>query len=323
LRFIFQNSLPVYLAPPTKRMTNFSSAKSVSPLKQSPCDLCGSVEVQECFTAKDRLNLSEDSFRIVVCRGCGVLRTLPEMTETELAKFYPNDYWGGEPTEEWIQSSQADKTEFLKASNLAGGQILDVGCGAGFFLRALNAKNWERFGVEISPEAAQAAANVLGNARIFTGTIFDAALENEFFDTVAFWSALEHTNQPRAQLLEARRILKPGGTLIIQVPNAASYQAKYFKGDWFALDAPRHRYHFNLPTLNRALQDAEFEIYNTSFHSKVHNAHALRQSLKSKLWPSAFTRPLFLFSIPFLKPFDYYMSYRKLGATLTVAARAI
>jgi hypothetical protein len=117
--------------------------------------------------------------------------------------------------------------------------------------------------------------------------------------------------------------LKRQGTLIIQVPNAASYQAKYFKGDWFALDAPRHRYHFSLHTLGHALLDTGFEIYNTTFHSKVHNAHALRQSLKAKLWHSKFKRPLFLLSIPFIKPFDYVMTSRNQGATLTVAARAM
>ncbi len=287
------------------------------------CDLCGSPEIRTCFTTTDRLNLSEEVFYIVECKGCGVLRTLPEMSEEALAKFYPNDYWGGEPTAEWIQTSQADKTAFVEACRLEGGRILDVGCGAGFFLRALKANRWERFGVEISPEAASAAASVLGATHIFTGTIFDVTLESNFFDAVTFWSALEHTNQPRVQLCEARRLLIDGGTLIIQVPNVASYQAKFFKGNWFALDAPRHRYHFSLQTLKQVLQSSGFEIYKTSFHSKVHNAHALRQSLKARLWPSPFKRPLFLIAIPFLKPFDYLLSAQNQGATLTVAARAV
>lgn len=287
------------------------------------CEICGSNDWRQLFAAEDRLHLSKAAFQIVECAACGVRRTLPEMSEEELAKFYPDDYWGGIPTESWIQSSQSDKTEFVKKCRLESGRILDVGCGAGFFLRALPENQWQRYGVEIGDEATHAAIQVLGSGKIFKGTLIEAKFEDAFFDVVTFWSALEHTNAPRANLSEARRILKPGGTIIVQVPNAASYQAKIFKGDWFALDAPRHRYHFNLQTLKRVLEDTGFAMYQSTFHSKVHNSHALRQSLKARLWHKSLPkRAAFLFAIPFLKPFDFFMSSLDQGATMTVAARA-
>ena len=133
------------------------------------------------------------------------------------------------------------------------------------------------------------------------------------------WSALEHTNHPRATLQEARRILKPGGSLILQVPNAGGYQLKLFGGRWFALDAPRHRYHFNERTLYTTLTESGFSIYRKTLFSRPHNAHALRQSLKAVLWPKL-TRTLFYLSIPFLKPFDLLMTSLGTGATLTIAA---
>ncbi len=301
-----------------------SSSQISSNFQNRRCDICGSKDWRQLFVTYDRLRISEESFQIVECADCGVLQTLPEMSEDDLAKFYPNDYWGGEPSEKWIQSSQSDKTDFVKRCHLEGGRILDVGCGAGFFLQALSEKKWLRYGVEIGVEAASAAANILGSENIFKGTLVEAKFEGAFFDVVAFWSALEHTNAPRANLIEARRILKPGGTIIVQVPNAASYQAEIFKGDWFALDAPRHRYHFNLQTLKRVLEDTGFEIYLSTFHSKVHNSHALRQSLKAKLWHKSLPkRATFLLTIPFLKPFDFSMSSLNKGATMTVAARAI
>jgi SAM-dependent methyltransferase len=288
----------------------------------SNCDICGSIDYRLCFTTKDRLQLTREIFQIVECAGCGVLRTLPEIDEVELSRFYPNDYWGAEPSLDWIRKSQADKTDFLKECQLTSGRILDIGCGAGFFLRALDAKRWDCFGVEISRDAATAAANAIGEERIFPGTIIDARLPAQSFDTVTFWSALEHTTHPQAQLIEAHRILKTGGTLIVQVPNSASYQARYFKGDWFALDAPRHRYHFNLETLTGVLQGTGFQPKYSTFNSAVHNAHALRQSLKTKLWGSPIKRPIFLLSLPFLKPFDRLLSSKNRGATLTVAAQA-
>jgi len=193
---------------------------------QPNCELCGAEAARELYIARDRLGNSKAEFRIARCLGCGVLRTLPQMTERELAPFYPDDYWGDEePSSDWIRSSQADKTRFVEACNLAGGRILDVGCGAGFFLRALDQQKWDRYGVEPGRRSALVAARALGQNRVFAGALKEASHEDSFFDVVAFWSSLEHTNEPRAHLIEARRILKTGGTLIIQVPNAASYQA--------------------------------------------------------------------------------------------------
>lgn len=290
------------------------------------CGVCGSTAARELYTARDRLRNSDEAFAIAQCEGCGVLRTLPEMDEGELSKFYPDDYWGGEPTRAWIESSQAEKTRFLSRCGLDGGSILDVGCGAGFFLRALDPAKWDRFGVETGESASKAAGQALGRDRVFTGALAGSQWPDSKFDVVSFWSALEHTNEPRAGLIEARRILKTGATVIIQLPNAASYQARLFRGDWFALDAPRHRYHFGLEVLGRLLSETGFEIYRVTYLSKTHNAHALRQSLKSRLAgrsSNAFERALFYLSIPFISPCDLLMSAMGKGATLTLAARAV
>src|SRR5262245_50525610 len=296
------------------------------------CAVCGSTSARELYTARDRLSNTDQSFTIARCLGCGVLRTLPEMTDAELASYYPDDYWGNadEPSQQWIESSQSEKTHFINrligGSALGRSSILDVGCGAGFFLRALNSKKWDRYGVEISPTAATLAEQALGGGHVFAGGLIDAAWPDLKFDVVTLWSELEHTREPRANLKEAKRIIKRGGSLIVQLPNAGSYQSRLFGGDWFALDAPRHRYHFTLPVLEQLLSGTGFEVYRVSYFSKSHNAHALRQSLKRKLLgrqAGAFYRAVFLLSSPLIKPFDLLMSAVGSGATLTVAAESV
>ena len=286
--------------------------------------MCGTSAARHLYSARDRLGNSDHEFWIGACSGCGVLRTLPAMAEGELAAFYPDEYWGieSEPAQNWIESSQADKLQFLSACKLTSGRILDVGCGSGFFLRSLDPGRWDRAGVEISTGAAEAARRAIGSDRIFTGTLNQAVYADSSFDVITLWSALEHTNQPRATLVEARRILKPGGSLIVQVPNADSYQLRLFSGDWFALDVPRHRYHFTPGKLESLLSGTGFSSYHRTFFSKAHNAHALRQSLKARLWPTHSTRALFYLSIPFIKPVDFVLSALGRGATLTIAARA-
>lgn len=295
---------------------------------ETACDLCGSTTVRELYTARDRLRNADTLFRVTECGGCGVWRTLPEMSEAELANYYPRDYWGdeAEPSQRWIESSQFEKTQFLKRCGLTDGRILDVGCGSGFFLRALDAEKWDRYGVEIGESASNFAELAIGSARVLNGTLDQAKWPDSTFDVVTLWSSLEHTNHPRANLGKARRITKLGGSVIVQLPNAASYQARMFGGDWFALDVPRHRYHFTLPLLTRLLSESGFEIYRVTFRSKAHNSHALRQSLKTKLIGNnkrLLGKAQFFLLIPFIKPFDWMMTMLSEGATLTVAARAV
>jgi SAM-dependent methyltransferase len=292
----------------------------------SACDVCGSFSVRELYTALDRLCNDGQLWTIAQCSGCGVLRTLPELSDAELARYYPDEYWGApEPSQKWINSSQSEKTRFLSRCGLDGGKILDVGCGSGFFLRALDPTKWDRFGIEPSKAAAKEAERFIGAGQVIAGTMTQSGLPDASFDVVTLWSALEHANEPRAYLREAKRLVKPGGTLVVQLPNAASYQARVFQGDWFALDAPRHRYHFTLPLLQKLFSDTGFEFYHATYFSKAHNSHALRQSLKIRLLrrDSSFHRALFYLSIPFIKPFDAVMSALDRGATLTVAARSV
>jgi 2-polyprenyl-3-methyl-5-hydroxy-6-metoxy-1,4-benzoquinol methylase len=249
------------------------------------------------------------------------------MSEGELSVYYPNDYWGEArpPSLAWIRSSQREKTEFLGRCGLSGGRILDVGCGAGLFLRALEGEAWERFGVETGSEASRLAAEWLGADRIFNCGLIEAKLGPTSFDVVTLWSALEHMNHPRINLIEARRLVKPGGAIIVQVPNASSYQARLFKGNWFALDVPRHRYHFSFSVLKALLSDAGFRIYRTTYFSKAHNAHAFRQSLKTAFsaGESRAGFGAFCIAIPVIKPIDFAFTVLGGGATITVAACAV
>lgn len=249
------------------------------------------------------------------------------MDYPELARFYPEDYWGlaSEPSDDWVHRSQSEKTRFLSECGIKQGRILDVGCGSGFFLRALDPARWERFGVETGGKAVSLARKAIGKQNVFEGTLLDAQLDASSFDVVTFWSSLEHSNEPRDNLVAARRVIRAGGTVIVQVPNVDSYQARAFKGDWFALDAPRHRYHFSHETLGTLLGRTGFSPYRFTFRSKSHNSHALKQSLKARLVLNSrgLLRPaLFYLSVRLLKPVDYAMTKLSTGATLTIAARA-
>ncbi|MGH9946200.1 MAG: class I SAM-dependent methyltransferase [Pyrinomonadaceae bacterium] len=288
------------------------------------CAICRSEHSTALFSAFDRLEIAKEPFTIAKCSDCGVLRTLPAMSDYELSRYYPHDYWGDEPTAEPFLPRPTEQTKFLERSGMLGGRILDVGCGSGFFLRSLDPTLWDRMGVEIGREAAAVARKFIGNENIFESDFSSAKFGDAVFDIVTFWSSFEHLGNPTEALDETHRVLKPGGTLILQVPDAASYQARFFKGNWFSLDAPRHRYHYDFPFLKDLLASKGFDAYLSAGHSRTHDHHALRQSLKALLRHKSFFKDtLYLLTKSFTRPVDAALSLFDIGATITLAARKL
>jgi SAM-dependent methyltransferase len=134
---------------------------------------------------------------------------------------------------------------------------VDVGCGTGKDLVRFQEAGWKVTGVEISPYAASLARARLG-CEVVSGHFDEAHLEGRLFDVVRLSHVLEHLPSPRKSLTKMHRLLRPGGLLWIEVPNAASLERRLFHRYWFQWDLPRHLYHFTSTTLVRLLRDAGF-----------------------------------------------------------------
>jgi len=163
---------------------------------------------------------------------------------------------------------------------IGGGRILDVGCGAGLFLLALDGRRWERTGVE-PIHAAIAAVRTAGFADIdwSEGDLFDLNAPERSFDCITFWSVVEHLSQPRRTLTEAARLLRPGGKIFVSVPNFASLQSTVFGRHWYHLDLPRHLHHFTVDSLNRLSRQAGLQPVRRFARLEV--LHGMKQSLLS------------------------------------------
>ena len=102
--------------------------------------------------------------------------------------------------------------------------------------------------------------------------ILDAELPSSAYDVVAFWHVLEHLDDPVAALHRVRPTLRPGGCLIIEVPNWSSLIARLTGSYWFHLDLPRHRVHFTPASLRRAVALADFRVIRLEH---IPNPHGL------------------------------------------------
>ncbi len=151
------------------------------------------------------------------------------------------------------------KRRRLVTRYVSGGQLLDVGCGAGHFLDEMRgARGWQVRGVEPSAGAAQAAQD--RGLDVYPGDLAAAGFPDGAFDAVTLWDVVEHLHDPQAVLSEVRRILRPGGALVLRTPSVDSLDARVFGSYWAGLDSPRHIAVFSCRTLARLLAAAGFRL---------------------------------------------------------------
>lgn len=112
-------------------------------------------------------------------------------------------------------------------------RLLDVGCSTGAFLMTARQLGCAVEGVEPSADAAATARGA--GLKVFTGYLEDARFADDTFDVATLIEIVEHLRDPRALLAECRRILKPGGVLLITTPNAASWTAGVMDSRWDGL----------------------------------------------------------------------------------------
>ena len=169
--------------------------------------------------------------------------------------------------------------------------MLDVGCGRGVLLSALAERGFESHGFEVSPAAAAGVdpRAIMG----FGKNLEEAAYPRSYFDQVIIWHVLEHLPDPRRTLDEIPPCLKPGGRLVVAVPNYSSLQARCFGAGWFHLDPPRHLYHFPVEGLRRLLESTGFQVDREHHFSLRQNPFGWVQSAAQLRPPTASKRSVF------------------------------
>ena len=244
------------------------------------CPLCGAGPLDRLFPVGDR-------FSLVQCRACRIAVTFPVITPEEMRGYYPPAYYGTgnrrfNPLFEWLVTIFRHRRVRKIERFVAKGRVLDIGCGRGITLSQLKGDGWEVSGAEISETAATHARNLLGDT-VFVGDVLAAPWPSDSFDVINIWHVLEHLPDPKGVLAKSRALLRPGGLLIVAVPNFESFQARFAGPRWFHLDVPRHYWHFGEKTLRGLLEKEGFAIQETSHFCFEQNPYGWIQSLLNRL----------------------------------------
>jgi len=228
-----------------------------------PCENCGS----DSF---DRV-VSRDPSAVVRCKSCGLefINPLPE--EDYLASLYQSEMQGKNDTGPYFKEYIEDRSrnarsyekiyfkrmELIEGFVPAKGALLDLGCGAGFFLDFAKKRGWEAHGLDILPEYIDLARNQLGLDNVHCSRLEEMDFPENRFRVVTLWDLIEHLRHPLDYLRRINRIMEADGKLVIWTPNTRN--AAYLRDRWTGYGPRQHLYFFSRDTLGPLLQKAGFQ----------------------------------------------------------------
>lgn len=125
-------------------------------------------------------------------------------------------------------------------------RLLDVGCSSGAFLGAAARLGFRAEGVEPAARAAQTAQ--AAGLKVCHGLLQDAGFADGQFDAITLFEVIEHLREPLDLLRECRRILRPGGILLVGTGNAASWSMAAMGARWEYLHIAKHGGHISFYT---------------------------------------------------------------------------
>jgi 2-polyprenyl-3-methyl-5-hydroxy-6-metoxy-1,4-benzoquinol methylase len=237
-------------------------------MENTPCNLCGVEEHELVRVVHERRYGMSATFCIVRCLHCGLLYLNPRPNEQEMLAYYPPEYQAAiRQVLQEVRQSHIGRIGLRMMRRVRKpplekvGSVLDIGCSSGDYLAYLQTLGWEVYGIELDEEAARYAREHFG-IPVGAGTAEHALSDfpDERFDVVTMWHVLEHLFDPSLVLAEVHRILRPGGILMLEMPNVRSLWASLLGEYWFPLEIPRHLYHFSPPTLRAMLTKTGFRL---------------------------------------------------------------
>jgi 2-polyprenyl-3-methyl-5-hydroxy-6-metoxy-1,4-benzoquinol methylase len=218
-----------------------------------------------------------------------------------LAEFYPAQYWWSEKSganrgarlfsrlerlhrETVVKDHARFVNECARRHPRNGRLLLDIGCGNGTFLKAVRSLGFTPHGMDASGLAVEIARKESG-CPVRQGEIGSGVWDGYRFDYVTMFHVLEHHPDPRLTLRYVGELLRPGGVLVVQVPNVSSIQARVFSARWYGLDVPRHLINYTPEGLALLLEEAGFYAQITTRFSLRDNPASIASSLVPCLDP--------------------------------------
>ncbi len=244
------------------------------------CDLCGSsryyLVYKQSSSQKPRpaspagYTISESELekpeKVVRCMVCGLIYAIPGFQKEELVHDYKTM---ADP--EYLKEEKGRRAQArMILSNFPkkpGGQLLDIGCGPGFFLDEAKKAGWQVRGVDLSEWAKKYSHDHFG-IDVFTGSLKEAKFPNNFFDRIVMNDVIEHLENPKEMLQEIRRILKNDGILYLSTPDIGSFLSRFLRARWWGVNK-YHLFYFSRKTMEQMFEVVGFKKIRYSAYPRI------------------------------------------------------
>lgn len=217
-------------------------------------------------------------WRMTECGNCHAVSPLPYPSPEEIARYYRDKVWSGD----WDDQTDWEVTHFVRMDRnlkqLKGtkaqadrlrrlrprpGRLLEVGCAAGWVLKAVRDHGWEVKGIEAAPKFSSFARDRL-HLDIFEGLISDVDPATwPKFDVVALFDTFEHLHDPLSDLTTLRQLATDDARLVITTPNIASLVARFWGLRWRQI-LPSHINYSTPMGISMLLQRCGWEVEHLS-----------------------------------------------------------
>jgi 2-polyprenyl-3-methyl-5-hydroxy-6-metoxy-1,4-benzoquinol methylase len=224
-------------------LANLLNEKNVEFNSHATCLICNSANLSA-------LKNYEESY-LMKCNTCNFVFTSLIPTEKELINHYEqysrDDYLP--PLTIKRYNELLDEMEKYRSSN----NILDVGCGMGYFLEQALLRGWNVFGTEFTDEAISICENK--GITMKQGALDSKWFDDGFFDVITSFEVIEHINNPQIDLMNTNKVLRPGGLFYCTTPNFNSFSRRYLKNKWNNIYYPEHLSYYTTSSLTKMFKN--------------------------------------------------------------------
>jgi 2-polyprenyl-3-methyl-5-hydroxy-6-metoxy-1,4-benzoquinol methylase len=317
------------------------------------CPNCAATRFTQLFTTTDRELQRDEDFHVAKCTTCGLVFQHPRVPEEFISEYYADklNYYNPDTTSqsktqrislalrtqtlvnhfEYTHLGKRSWSRKLVTLPMVGalkanlfptwktdGTLLEIGCAHGHKLRTLEQLGWNVRGIEMDKHAGMKAKE--RGLRVNIGRIEDQQFKPGTFDVIIMNMVLEHLYNPFETLAMVSSWLRPGGQLIITIPDIEGVEYKLFGAYSFGLQLPRHIIFPSTDILRKWLTKLGFttirayhQFTMSDYKKSAEIACDKRGSTKDKFLASPFMKIL-------IAPYLLIQSARNKTARLTIHA---
>ena len=215
-------------------------------------------------TIKDHF-LTNENFTLVK-HDKGVLRTMPDLSDIALSKYYESEKYASHNRVRGFLGSlyvlfsrMMLKFKFgtIKRHLEKEGLVVDFGCGNGDFLSYVSAQNKKVIGIENNKRAVEVCEKK--QIKVLSSV---SSVQSKI-NAITFWHSFEHLSNPEKVIKAVKKHTDNDSVIVVALPNYKSFDARYYDRFWAAYDVPRHRFHYSKTGIKQTMKKFGFQCVKT------------------------------------------------------------